>query len=55
LDDTYTIEGTYFRRGYRKNTKDSSRNEINDFILVGILTPKKVIVNENKSSSVDPI
>jgi hypothetical protein len=44
LDDTYTIEGTYFRREYRKNTKDNLENEINDFILEGKLTLKKVII-----------
>jgi hypothetical protein len=43
LDDTYTIEGTYFRREYRKN-KDGLENEINDFILEGKLTLKKVII-----------
>jgi pyrimidine operon attenuation protein/uracil phosphoribosyltransferase len=43
LDDTYTIEGTYFRRDYRKN-KDNLENEINDFILEGKLTLKKVII-----------
>jgi hypothetical protein len=37
-----------------KNTKDISRNAIDDFIMIRILTPKKVIVDEYKSSSIIP-